>query len=46
MNRTVLILVGLFGVASVAGTFRNYLFTVAGERFVARLRKNVTPPLL
>ena len=44
MSRTVLILVGLFGVASVAGTFRNYLFTVAGERFVARLRKNVTPP--
>ena len=36
-----LILVGLFAVASVAAMFRSYCFNLAGERFVARLRKKV-----
>ena len=41
MSREVLVLVGLFAVASVAAMIRSYCFNVAGERFVARLRKKV-----
>jgi ABC-type siderophore export system fused ATPase/permease subunit len=37
----VLILGGLLLVASIAGMFRNFLFTYAGEKFVARIRKKV-----
>ena len=42
MNREVLLLVGLFMGASLAAMVRNIAFTLAGERFVARLRKNVS----
>ena len=42
MNREVLILVALFMGASIAAMIRNVAFSLAGERFVARLRKNVS----
>lgn len=42
MNREVLLLVAIFVVASLAAMIRNIAFTLAGERFVARLRRNVS----
>ena len=42
MNREVLLLVALFMGASLAAMVRNIAFNLAGERFVARLRKNVS----
>ncbi|MDP6932483.1 MAG: ABC transporter transmembrane domain-containing protein [Myxococcota bacterium] len=36
-----LVLLGLFAVGALFGAVRAYLFTVAGERVVARLRKNL-----
>ena len=42
MNREVLYLVGIFFVGCVAIIFRSISFNLAGERFVARLRKKVT----
>ena len=41
MNREVLYLVGIFAVGCVAIMFRSISFNLAGERFVARLRKKV-----
>ena len=41
MNREVLYLVGIFFVGCVAIIFRSISFNLAGERFVARLRKKV-----
>ena len=38
LDRAVLFLLVLFAVSGVASAFRSYLFTVAGERVVARLR--------
>ena len=42
MSREVLVLVGLFLVVSLASMCRAICFTLAGERFVARIRKNVS----
>ncbi len=42
MNQEVLYLVGIFFVGCVAIIFRSISFNLAGERFVARLRKKVT----
>lgn len=41
MNREVLILVAVFVVGSIGVTFRAIVFNLAGERFIARLRKQV-----
>ena len=41
MNREVLYLVGIFLVGCLAILFRSICFNLAGERFVARLRKKV-----
>ena len=41
MNKDVLYLVGVFVLTCVAAMLRSYCFNVAGERFVARLRRNV-----
>ena len=41
MNREVLYLVAVFVVGCVAITFRAIMFNLAGEQFVARLRKQV-----
>lgn len=41
MNREVLYLVAVFVVGCIAITFRAIMFNLAGERFVARLRKQV-----
>ena len=41
MNQEVLYLVGIFFVGCVAIIFRSISFNLAGERFVARLRKKV-----
>ncbi|MCB9680209.1 MAG: ATP-binding cassette domain-containing protein [Alphaproteobacteria bacterium] len=41
VNRTALLLVGLFFLQAVAGLLRAWWFTVAGERVVARLRKEL-----
>ena len=41
MNQEVLLLVGVFLAASITSLFRAMLFGLAGERFVARLRKKV-----
>ena len=38
----VVILVGVFTIGAIATLFRSWLFTLAGERFVARLRKIVS----
>ena len=38
LDRTALLLLGVFAVSGLAAAFRSYLFTVAGERIVARLR--------
>ncbi|XP_019857036.1 PREDICTED: ABC transporter B family member 25-like isoform X2 [Amphimedon queenslandica] len=46
MSREVLVLVGLFLVVSVASMFRAICFTLAGERFVARIRKNLFAAIL
>ena len=42
MNQEVLILLGVFVVGAIATLIRTILFNLAGERFVARLRKNVS----
>ena len=42
MNQEVLILFAVFVVGAVATLVRTILFNLAGERFVARLRKNVS----
>ena len=42
MNQEVLILLGVFVVGAIATLIRAILFNLAGERFVARLRKNVS----
>ena len=41
LNRTVVILLIVYGVGSVASMFRSMLFTLAGQRLVARLRKDL-----
>ncbi|MCA9543371.1 MAG: ATP-binding cassette domain-containing protein [Myxococcales bacterium] len=41
IDRYALILLGLFAAAGVLGALRSYLFTVAGERIVARLRQRL-----
>ncbi|KAK7087419.1 uncharacterized protein [Littorina saxatilis] len=41
LNRTVLILVGIYIVGSIASMARAWLFVLAGQRMVARLRKNL-----
>ena len=38
LDRGALILLGVFAISGLAAAFRSYLFTVAGERIVARLR--------
>ncbi|MBB75492.1 MAG: ABC transporter permease [Planctomycetaceae bacterium] len=38
LDRTALFLLGVFAVSGLAAAFRSYLFRVAGERIVARLR--------
>ena len=45
MNQEVLLLVGVFLAASIASFCRATLFGLAGERFVARLRKKVSTSL-
>lgn len=42
MSRAVLILFGLTIGSSIAAMARNFTFTLAGERFVARVRKLVS----
>ena len=42
MNQQVLILLAVFVVAAVGTFIRAILFNLSGERFVARLRKNVS----
>ena len=42
MSREVLFFFGLMMIASVASMGRNWAFTIAGEKFVARLRKKVS----
>ena len=41
MNQQVLILFTVFVLGAVSTLFRGILFNMAGERFVARLRKKV-----
>ena len=41
MNHEVLYLVAVFVVGCTAITFRSIMFNLAGERFVARIRKQV-----
>ncbi|KAL8604642.1 hypothetical protein ACOMHN_013422 [Nucella lapillus] len=41
LNRTVLILLGVYICGSIAGMIRAWLFVLAGQRMVARLRKNL-----
>jgi len=41
MNRTVLILMGIFFGGALSGMFRAWLFVLAGQRLVARLRKHL-----
>jgi len=41
MNQEVVYLVAIFAVGAIAVSFRSILFNMSGERFVARLRKNV-----
>jgi ABC transporter fused permease/ATP-binding protein len=41
LDQAALVLVAIFGVSGVATAFRSYLFTVAGERIVARLRRQL-----
>ena len=38
LDRAALILLGVFAISGVASAIRSYLFSVAGERVVARLR--------
>ena len=46
MNQQVLILLAVFVVAAISTLIRGILFNLAGERFVARLRKNVSHKLV
>lgn len=46
MNHEVLYLVAIFVGGSIAVTFRAISFNLAGEKFVARLRKQVTIVLI
>ena len=46
MNREVMYWVAVFVVGCVAITFRAIVFNLAGERFVARLRKQVSNQLM
>ena len=41
LDRAALLLLGLFAVSGVSAALRSYLFTVAGERLVARLRADL-----
>jgi len=41
LNHAAIVLLGLFAVSGVAAAFRAYLFIVAGERIVARLRTDL-----
>ncbi|RME54723.1 MAG: ABC transporter permease, partial [Deltaproteobacteria bacterium] len=41
LDRIALLMVGIFLVQSVAVALRSYLFTVAGERIVTRLRRDL-----
>ena len=41
LDHAAIVLLGLFGVSGVAAAFRAYLFIVAGERIVARLRTDL-----
>ncbi len=41
INRAAFIMAGIFAVQAVAVAFRYYLFTIAGERIVTRLREGV-----
>ena len=41
LNKTVMILLGITMVGAIAGMFRAWLFTLAGQKFVARLRKHL-----
>ena len=41
LDQAALMLLGVFAISGVAGALRSYLFTVAGERVVARLRTNL-----
>ena len=38
LDQAALLLLGVFAIGGLAAAFRSYLFTVAGERVVARLR--------
>ena len=46
LDRAALFLLGLFAVSGVSSALRSYLFTVAGERLVARLRSNLYQAVL
>ena len=41
LDRAAVVLLGLFAISGVAAAFRAYLFIVAGERIVARLRTDL-----
>ncbi len=46
VDQTVGLLILLFAISGVAGGLRSYLFTVAGERVVAQLRKDLFSSLI
>ena len=41
LNKTILILFGIYAAGGFAAFFRSWLYTLAGQRLVARLRKKV-----
>ena len=41
LNKTILILFGIYAAGGIAAFFRSWLYTLAGQRLVARLRKKV-----
>ena len=41
LNQTILILFGIYAAGGIAAFFRSWLYTLAGQRLVARLRKKV-----
>ena len=41
LNRTVIILMIIYVIGALCSTVRSWLFTLAGQRLVARLRKDL-----
>ena len=42
LNKTIIILFGIYAAGGFAAFFRSWLYTLAGQRLVARLRKKVS----